>query len=185
MSIVYFATSNQYKFEEFSRLFALCKVELRQIVLDISEIQTMDYPSIAEAKSVEAYRQTGMPIMTEVCGIGIDALDGFPSGLNRSFWETLGPKVSTITNAIGSAAQADVWLSICDGRRIHHQSATSRGRIAHAPSSQGTFHLDQVFIPDGASQTLADMDTTERDFHSYRAKVVPNMAELLRSLRVV
>ncbi len=182
---VYFATSNDYKFEEFSRLFAAVGLEVRHVKLDIEELQSMDYTQIAEAKSVDAYREFGMPIMTEVCGIGIDALDGFPSGLNRRFWDTLGPKVSTITNAIGSAARAEVHLSVCDGHRVHSQFAKLSGRITDTPSTKGSFHLDQIFIPDGAKVTLADMVMEERDKWSYRAKVVPNMATMLRTLNVV
>lgn len=182
---IYFATSNDYKFDEFSRLFAARGVELRRVVLDIDEFQSMDYSQIAEAKALEAYRRFGMPIVTEVCGIGIDALDGFPSGLNRRFWQTLGPKVSLITNAVGDGAQADVYLSVCDGARVHTQSHQSKGRIAAAPSSRGTFHLDKVFIPAGSSITLADMTEAERDRWSYRAGVVSPMIHAMRPLNVI
>src|SRR5699024_9427897 len=102
------------------------------------------------------------------CGIGLDGLNGFPSGLNRRFWEVLGPRVSAVANAIGSAAQATAYLSICDGRRVH-QNESVPGHIAPLPSKSGTFQLDRVFIPAGATVPLSDMAESERDRYSYRA----------------
>ena len=182
MKPLYFATSNNYKFTEAARVFRKFGIRLEQIDIEIPEIQNKEFEPIIRDKVMKAYTRLSRPVLVDVSGMSLSALNGLPGGLNRQFWDVLKDKVCDIASKLGDdSAQIIVCLSICDGQHIHTISQKDPGRIATKQAAVGTFHLDRVFIPDGCGVTLAEMSESDRDKVSYRAKAVGKAVDMLKT----
>jgi XTP/dITP diphosphohydrolase len=89
----------------------------------------------------------------------IDRLNGFPGGLTQVFWDTL--EADRVSELFGQAPDTGVTaktlIGYCDGRSIHRFRGEVRGRIASEPRGDRAFQWDCVFIPDGFTETYAEM----------------------------
>jgi len=180
-SPLYFVTSNDFKFAEFDRLFSARAVALKRFDHSISEPQAINMHEIVRYKVLVAYQRLGRPLMVDHSGLSMSALNGLPQGLNNQFWDLLQGRVCELAARAGDiAAEIIVVLGFCDGQRIMLVEHREPGSMASAPTPGGTFHLDRVFIPAGASRTLAEMSDAERDRWSHRAKVTDKAIAMLR-----
>lgn len=178
---LYFVTSNDYKFHEFNRLFSARSVELKRFSFVVEEVQALDIQQIVRQKVIRAYERLNRPLMVDHSGLAMSALNGLPQGLNNQFWDLLQDRVCDLAKRAGdTAAEIIVVLGFCDGQRILLVEHREVGSMASAPAICGSFHLDRVFIPKGASQTLAEMTDTERDKWSHRTKVADKAIQKLR-----
>jgi XTP/dITP diphosphohydrolase len=57
-----------------------------------------------------------------------------------------------------------------------------RGTIAHKPAGVHGFGYDSVFIPEGQTQTLAELGSGYKTQHSHRSQAVKQFLEKLRAL---
>ena len=180
----YFVSCNDYKLEEYRRLFRSANASFKAFSYKIIEPQTSDYKAIALHKVLEAYQHIGHPVIVETCGVSIDSMSGFPSGLNSEFWRLLGNTVCEITSVLGNLASATTMLAYCDGRKVFFFEDTIRGSIASTLSQKGSFVVDRVFVPYGMSKSLSELSPAERDKYSYRAKPAHMLVAHLLSKRV-
>ncbi len=180
--MLYFATNNSYKFEEFSRLFKALGVDLRQYRVEVSELQMYDMDALVRDKLIKAYSRIGRPVMVDASGLAMSALKGLPQGLNKQFWDILKDQTCGIaTKMRKKEAEVLVHLGLCDGRQIYSVSQRDPGTIAKTPAGVPDFHIDRVFIPSGSAKTLAEMTTVERDAVSHRSKVARKAVELIET----
>ena len=180
---LFFATANDYKFEEFSRLFLAFNVQLEHFNVSVPEIQNLDMAVILRAKVIEAYSLLTRPVLVDHSGLAIRALQELPQGLNKQFWEVFKDQVCDLVGKLGDRrAEMIVYLGFCDGRRLYHVSHREPGIIAEAPSSKGSFHLDRVFIPQGCDVPLSELTTVDRDRISHRMKVTHKAIEMFRTI---
>jgi XTP/dITP diphosphohydrolase len=178
-----FATSNEYKFDEFKRIFSSMNIDLEHFYVDISEIQTIDMEPIIRDKVVKAYSELSRPIIVDHSGLAMKALNDLPQGLNKQFWDVLKDQVCDLAHRLGDdRAEIIVYLGFCDGQKIYSVCQADEGRIAPKPAPVGTFHLDRVFIPKGCSTTFAEMTETERDKISYRKKAAEKLIKVLKDI---
>ncbi len=179
--MLYFATTNLYKFTEFERLFKKHGITLIQYDFDIPELLTYDMGVLVRDKLVKAYARLGRPVMVDASGLGMNALNGLPQGLNRQFWEIFKNQPCDLAQKLGdNKAEAIVYLGLCDGFRKHVIVQRSPGTIALAPSGPVVFHIDRVFIPNGATKTLGQMSESERDKFSHRFQATEKAVALIK-----
>lgn len=178
---LHFATSNDYKFGEFSRLFRRAGINLVRFNIDLPEIQMIDIEPIVRDKLVKAYASIGRPVLVDHSGMALHALGGLPGGLNRQFWEVLHGRICQIAHSLGDpSAEILVALGVCDGRSTHVVTQHVRGRIALTPSKQGVFHLDQVFVPAGEAVPLSALSQSRRDTVGQRGKATRRLLRVLK-----
>ena len=60
---------------------------------------------------------------------------------------------------------------------------TINGQIAHRPSGKKGFGYDPIFIPDGYAITFADLDSSEKNRISHRARAMQKLIEFLNTIR--
>ena len=56
---------------------------------------------------------------------------------------------------------------------------TCNGTIADREKGPGGFGFDPIFIPEGASQTFAEMSLTEKNAYSHRGRAVDELVRYL------
>jgi XTP/dITP diphosphohydrolase len=157
-------TNNDYKSEEYTRLCVDAGLPLDRWDGEIQEIQEIDLQAMARQKVLEAYRWLLHPVLVDVSGMRLNALSGLPGGLNRQFWDILHANVCDLVHTLGDpSAEMVINLALCDGQRIIHAEGSVLGELATHESPIGSFHLDQIFIPAGASSVLSEMVESERD----------------------
>ena len=77
-----------------------------------------------------------------------------------------------------------VVAALADGSEVT-ASGTLEGSIAHERRGNGGFGYDPVFVPDGNTRTLAEMDSKEKHGLSHRGIALRNLAsEILGHLGI-
>lgn len=159
MTIWKLNTSNPNKYEEFKRLFANYRQELEATHIDLPEIAADHVRVIAHKAS-----QLEEGVLVEDTSLEVE---GAAVGIQVKWL------LDHLPNYIGSKAR---WIVLLAYRKNHlvfiHQGVVS-GMIVEAKGAGG-FGFDPVFLPDGASLTLAQ---SKPDSYNARAKAVKALLE--------
>ncbi len=154
-----FLSGNSRKIAEATVILAACNVEVVPVNIDIPELQTPDIKLIVRDKTLKAFGKLGHPLFVEQTGLYLERMNGFPGGLTRVFWDSLGPeKMCRIFGHDGeTGVVARTRIGYCDGKKIHQFEGSISGRIAEEPRGDPSFQWDCVFVPDDYDQTFAEL----------------------------
>ncbi|HIV56419.1 MAG TPA: RdgB/HAM1 family non-canonical purine NTP pyrophosphatase [Candidatus Stackebrandtia faecavium] len=179
--------------------------ELRRILADHPSIELVGlddvdpYPEApetaatfagnAEAKALDALRYTGLPSIADDSGLAVDALNGMPGVLSARWSGTHGDDTANLElllNQMGDVpderrsaafvcavafAQPNVETQIVFGRMP--------GRVIREPRGANGFGYDPIFVPDGHSETAAELSSEAKDAISHRGEALREFAKLL------
>jgi len=172
---VWFATSNDHKFEEAHFVLQELEIGLRRLPSKGTELQSDDPAEVAVHAAAETYRASRKPHFVEDTGLFIESLQGFP-GTRASFaFRTLGLEgiLKLLDGISARGAEFVSAVAYCDGSsepRVF--TGRLKGRVALRPSGQGGFGFDPIFIPAGKRTTLAQMTFAEKCAISHRARAL-------------
>src|SRR3989338_8813147 len=89
-------TSNKDKLREAEQILG---IKLKNVDLELDEIQELDAKKIAEHKVRQAFSSINKPVFVWDQSIYIDCLNGFPGPLIKWFWTQVGlKKICEIAN---------------------------------------------------------------------------------------
>jgi XTP/dITP diphosphohydrolase len=74
-----------------------------------------------------------------------------------------------------------VAIATADGKVLNVSEGTCNGTITLAPRGDGGFGYDHIFIPDGYSQTFAELPDSLKNIISHRALALINTKKFLKS----
>lgn len=175
-----FLTKNPNKFAEFAKLFEGTRYNLVKASLPIDEIQTDDMEALVRDKVVKAFARVKRPIFVDHTGLQFDLLGGFPGGLTEIFWNKLGN--ARLAEIIGRSSQPSViattYVAYCDGKKVHLFVGTIDGVIAPEPRGVEDFQWDPIFIPNGYSETFAEMGDKKNEISMRKLAVDRLIAHL-------
>jgi XTP/dITP diphosphohydrolase len=179
-----FLTKNEHKFAEFRKLFEGTKYNLVKESSPIDEIQSEDMETLVTDKAVKAFAKIKRPIFVDHTGLHFDFLGGFPGGLTEIFWNKLGNK--RLAEIIGQSAKPNVtattYLAYCDGRKVHLFKGSLEGVVAREPRGPEGFQWDPIFIPNGFSETFAEMGEQKNSISMRKRAVDMLVAHLNESV---
>jgi XTP/dITP diphosphohydrolase len=157
--------------------------EVATEVLDLPEIQSLDYQEIARAKADEAWRRLGRPLIVEEAGLDLAALNGFPGPLVKWMLHTVGPEgIARTAAALGNVhATARCVLIYKDGEQEIVAEGRTEGILVLPGRGTYGFGWDPVFQPEGCASTFAELSGAEKTAVSHRGKAWRQMRELLSS----
>jgi XTP/dITP diphosphohydrolase len=193
------ATMNAGKLREYERLLAdVPGLELETMArlpqpLEIVEDQEA-FMGNARKKATEAAAVAAIPCLADDSGLEVDALGGRP-GVRSARYAGEGA-----TDAGNNAKLLDALRDVpeperkarfrcaiavvdADGRELALVEGTCEGRIAAAPRGAHGFGYDPVFVPDGFTQTLAELGPETKNRISHRAQAAAKLVPLLRQLQ--
>lgn len=147
-------TSNPGKFEEFKRLFAKYGSNLETSHIDLDEIDADPIKVVAHKAS-----QLGENIIVEDTSLDIE---GASVGINIRWL------LDHLPEYAGRKAEWTVLLAYHQGDQIYIYKGTVSGTIVLPRGTTG-FGFDPVFLPNGATETLAE---SKPDAVNARAKAV-------------
>ena len=153
-----FITCNKNKVSEVKKLLAPIKV--KQINIDLSEIQEIDPRKILKHKLAEAFKYHHGEFIVEDSALYLDCLNGqLPGPLIKWFNDTLGPQgIYRLAKKMGdSKAKAQTIFALAkNSKDILFFEGIVKGKIT-SPKGAYRFGYDEIFKPEDYNQTLSQM----------------------------
>lgn len=170
---VNYVTSSPYKREEIEVFLRSTEMadgrlasevfEFRIRELAIKEHLEIDIATMVMAEVSNAYSQLKVPCIVEHAGLIFAKYGerGYPGGLTKPMWDTLGEDFVAETNSADERALARACVAYCDGREVQTFVGETTGRVAPSPRGARSFYWDTVFVPDDPSDPQASRTYAE------------------------
>lgn len=175
---------NRHKVAEVQRILAPVGVDIVPVSKKIEELQTEDVDRLVRDKLIKAFEAIGRPLFVEHTGLYLSGLNGLPAGLTQIFWDKLeADRFTNLVAGLGDAAvTAKTVLGYCDGHEIRLFEGSIEGTVPRVPAGPTDFQWDCVFVPNGHTQTFAEMGAAKDDI-SMRRKALDQFAAYLDSVK--
>ena len=183
-------------------------VEMQRILgeagLDIQVLSGADFdgvPEVAETgatfeanallKARAVCAATGLPAVADDSGICVDELNGMP-GILSARWAgrhgdddanlqlLLDQLADTPDERLGAQFRCVIALVTPDGSE-HVVDGEMPGRLVRERQGSNGFGYDPIFVPDGFTQTSAELSAAEKDAISHRGKALRALVPLIGS----
>ena len=188
-----FATNNAHKLEEVRAIlgeeFSLTTLREAGITEDIPENEpTSEGNALAKARYVWA--KTGCDCFADDTGLEVDALGGAP-GVHSARYATDGHDFAANRTKLlrelegvreRTARFRTVVALIIDGKE-HTFEGTVEGTITCEERGEGGFGYDALFLPDGYTQTFAELPAEVKNDISHRGRAMRLLAGWLQENR--
>lgn len=167
-----FATSNHQKLKEFESILG---IKLNHSDLDLDEIQSVDVEEVAIHKAKQAYELLKEPVIVEDTGLYLEELNGLPGALIKFFVKKL--TLEQICSLIkeNRSATAVICIAYFNGQELKTFKGETKGEIAKEPKGTNGFGWDPIFIPEGYSQTFAEITSEEKEDKFMRKEAIKKL----------
>jgi XTP/dITP diphosphohydrolase len=124
-------------------------------------------------------------VVGEDSGIEVDALGGEP-GVHSARWAESGRQHLALIERLGGEPEryarmiAHMVAIAPDGREVD-TVGVMEGVITHEPRGTGGFGYDPVFVPDGETQTVAELGDDWKRVNSHRGRAAAALRAALAS----
>lgn len=165
--VLYFITGNKNKFKEAKSILPF----IRQLDIDLPEIQSIDAKEIIKAKLLEALRHKKADFIIEDSSLYLDCFKKeLPGPLIKWFLKAVGNKglVNMVEKLGNNKAKAKTIVGYAkNSKEIYFFEGLIKGIIV-SPRGKFGFGWDFIFQPEGFSKTFAEMNENEKNSVSMR-----------------
>jgi XTP/dITP diphosphohydrolase len=197
MPRVVLASSNPGKLKEFGALLADSGFEVvpqASLGVDDAEETGLSFVENALLKARHAARVTGLPALADDSGLCVDHLGGAPGLYSARYSGGHGDAAANNAKLLralaGVPAERRGAFSICVLVLLRHADdpapliaeARWHGRILDEGRGSGGFGYNPVFLPDGYTQSVAEMDDALKNRLSHRGQALARLRERLHEL---
>lgn len=191
---VVLATGNAGKLREMAVLLASRGLTLlAQAELGVSSAAETgaSFEANALLKARHAAAATGLPALADDSGLEVDALGGRPGVYSARYageGATDTANCALLLRELTGIADMDrgaryrcviAFVRSADDPAPLLATGDWEGRIAHEPAGNGGFGYDPVFVPQGQSETVAQMPDGAKHAVSHRARAMQQLLALL------
>jgi len=181
-----FVTSNKHKFEEAKEILKNYKIKLQWIKMSVEEPRGHSVEEVAR-KSLESlllFRKVPSWSFLEDAGLFIRALNGFPGVYSAYVYSTIGYSgiLKLMKDVKDRYAEFRSAVALYDGKRVLVFTGKCSGIIGFEARGIKGFGFDPIFIPEGFSQTFAELGEDIKNKISHRARALQAMAKYLLGL---
>lgn len=162
-----FITSNAAKVQLANERLNRYGIIAVQKKLKLIEPQTIDVTEVAIQKAKQAKNELKTPFIVEDSGLYVDRLNGFPGAMMAPVLDSIGDEgiLKLMKGENNRSALVRSVLAYCDQKSEDIKVFTGlyNGTLAMAPAGMTTrgWRLAKIFIPEGFSKALAEMDDSE------------------------
>lgn len=190
MKKLVFATNNAHKLEEIRAILG-DKVE----ILSLNDIDChADIPETADTlqgnaalKAQYIYENYGLDCFADDTGLEVEALNGAPGiysaryagGEGHDSEANMKKLLSEMQDKDNRRARFRTVICLIEGGKEHFFEGIVNGSIIRERKGGAGFGYDPVFMPDGYSETFAEMGNDEKNKISHRARAVQKLCEYL------
>ena len=184
-----FVTNNAHKLEEISSILG-GKMEL----LSLKDIQcTADIPETADTlegnaiqKAEYIHRHDGLDCFADDTGLEVEALDGAPgvysaryAGEGHDSEANMQKLLHNLEGKDNRKAQFRTAICLIMDNEQHLFEGICRGEIIKEKRGGAGFGYDPIFVPEGYTETFAELGNDIKNTISHRAKAVQMLCEFL------
>lgn len=185
-----FATNNAHKLEEIRAILG-DKVE----VLSLKDIQCdVDIPETADTlegnavlKAEYIYRHYGLDCFADDTGLEVEVLNGAPGvysaryagGEGHDSEANMRKLLAEMEGKTNRKAQFRTAICLIEGGAEHLFEGVVKGEIIEEKRGASGFGYDSVFMPEGYTETFAEMGSEEKNRISHRARAVQALCAYL------
>jgi XTP/dITP diphosphohydrolase len=190
--ILVFASNNEHKIKEINSLlgnsFTLLSLHDINITEDIPEEEPqLEGNALSKARYV--YNATGMNVFADDTGLEIVALNGKPGVHSARFAgadKDSSANIEKVFLMLGDNENRDarfrtVIALILEGKEYLFEGIVE-GKIIQVKKGDQGFGYDPIFVPDGKTRTFAEMDLSEKNTVSHRARAFEKLRDFLVGL---
>lgn len=190
MKKLVFATNNAHKLEEIRAILG-DKVE----ILSLNDIDChADIPETADTlqgnaalKAQYIYENYGLDCFADDTGLEVEALNGAPGiysaryagGEGHDSEANMKKLLSEMQDKDNRNARFRTVICLIEGGKEHFFEGIVNGSIIRERKGGAGFGYDPVFMPDGYSETFAEMGNDEKNKISHRARAVQKLCEYI------
>lgn len=193
------ATMNAGKLREYERLLAdVPGLELETMAslsepVDVVEDQNT-FVGNARKKATAIAAVAGIPCLADDSGLEVEALGGRP-GVHSARYSGEGATDARNNEKLlhelrdvpddQRTARFRCAIAVVDsgGRELAVVEGACEGRIGQEPKGAHGFGYDPLFVPEGYTQTMAELGLETKNEISHRAKAAEKLVPLLRELQ--
>ena len=184
-----FASNNDHKIKEIKSLlgnsFTLLSLDDINIREDIPEEEPqLEGNALSKARFV--YNSTGMNVFADDTGLEIAVLNGLPgvhsarfAGENKDSAANIEKVLSSMNRTENRQARFRTVIALIFEKKEYLFEGIVKGRIIREKKGTGGFGYDPIFVPDGKRCTFAEMELSEKNTVSHRARAFEKLKEFL------
>ncbi len=187
-----FATNNRHKLEEVTGVLggAFHLLTLKDIgCLEELPETTNTLEGNARQKAQYVWDKFRIACFADDTGLEVAALGGAPgihsamyAGNQRSAHDNMALLLKNLETSSNRKARFRTIICLVMPQNQWTFEGIVNGDILRTPRGSGGFGYDPIFLPEGSTQTLAEMSMSEKNKMSHRAIAVGRLAEFLKSL---
>jgi len=185
-----FATNNQHKLEEIQALLGNNIHLLSMKDIRCNEEIPEDHYTLEENASQKAwyiFNKYKKNCFADDTGLEVDYLNGNPgvfsaryAGEEKNAQANINKLLIELTGIENRKARFRTVISlIIDGREMQFEGIVNGAILTEKHGSSG-FGYDPVFLPDGYSQSFAEMNLSEKNEISHRARAFNKLVDFLK-----
>ena len=187
-----FATNNAHKVQEINQLLSDSFRVLSLADIGCTEELPENQDTLAgnsQEKATYVYRNFRVNCFADDTGLEVDALQGQPGVYSARY---AGPQRDSEANMQRllleladqpnpRSAQFRTVITLWLDDQMHQFEGVVRGTIATERSGSQGFGYDPIFIPEGHTQSFADMTTEAKNRISHRGRAVQKLVHFLEA----
>jgi XTP/dITP diphosphohydrolase len=189
MQQLVFATHNNHKFVEIKSLLTgiFDVVSLNDVGIDEEIPETgKTLKANASIKSHYVKEKLNMDCFADDTGLEVDALNGAPgvysaryAGENASYEENVIKLLAEMDGEGNRKARFKTVISLLINGKEYFFEGRVEGTITESHKGKDGFGYDPVFLPDGFTETFAEMSSDKKNQISHRGKAVAKLVSFL------
>ena len=128
-------------------------------------------------------------VFADDTGLEVTALGGAPgvfsaryAGAQKSDIDNIALLLKNMETQQDRSAHFKTVIALCMGDEVHTFEGIAKGHITKEPVGTNGFGYDPIFVPEGYSQTFAELSAAEKNRISHRAKAFGKLIEALGEL---
>jgi XTP/dITP diphosphohydrolase len=185
-----FATNNAHKLAEVKSVShdSIAILSLKEINCfdDIPETaDTLEGNALLKAQHI--YNKYGIDCFADDTGLEVETLDGRPgvysaryAGEEQDAVKNMQKLLAELDGVANRKAQFRTVVALIEGGKVSYFEGKITGVITTEPTGNTGFGYDPVFVPDGFSQTFAELGSDLKNKISHRALAINELKKYLK-----
>ncbi|HLR71723.1 MAG TPA: XTP/dITP diphosphatase [Pseudogracilibacillus sp.] len=188
MKEIIIASKNKGKINEFQQLLKNYGINVKSLLDFAKELPHVEetgatFQENAALKAETIADKLHTSVLADDSGLVVDVLDGKPGVFSARYageptndlrnYEKVLREMNKISNKARTARFICVLALAIPGEKTIFKEGICEGKIATKPLGTNGFGYDPIFVPDGYSETMAQLEESEKNkiSHRYRALV--------------
>ncbi|MFZ1751660.1 MAG: RdgB/HAM1 family non-canonical purine NTP pyrophosphatase [Saprospiraceae bacterium] len=192
MNTLIFATANENKLKEMRVILPTYEIiGLKELGIFEEIPETgMTLHENALLKATYLFEKTNMPVLSEDTGLEVDVLNGAPgvdtaiyASIDRDPDKNINKLLTEMKDYKNRNAQFRTVIAYVSQTEVRYFEGIVKGCIAIEKAGDSGFGYDPVFIPDGYSETFAQLPSSVKSTISHRARAMKSMIAVISTLK--